>query len=369
LIKSDLLNFIFLDNVEIYEYLIVMKNYINKKFIVLEKKILNKFKNSVKSDLSAKILINYIIYLYLKAEKLLFTKNYNPEKIILNDISYLYSLINDIHNFKEFSSGKFPRQKFILEKNHKTLFQKLWVNYSFDEYKKERLSRYIKRIEINKIQGLIKNKKIVDFGCGHGNFLMSMIKFKPKECIGIDYGKNSINYANRFRKKFYSKQKISFLIRSVYQSKLKKNYFDFAIQNGVFHHLDNEDKAYVEVHRVLKSGGYFWLYTCGGGGIKDYVQKLSQKLLNNIDNNIIQNQIRSIGLTTNKEYLLGDHLSARYRYTDLSSIKVRLKKIGFKFVRQFKGGFKTDFDYPYSKEKYFRKKFGSGDLRLLFQKI
>ena len=64
MIKSDLLNFIFLDNVEIYEYLIVMKNYINKKFIVLEKKILNKFKNSVKSDLSAKILINHIIYLF-----------------------------------------------------------------------------------------------------------------------------------------------------------------------------------------------------------------------------------------------------------------------------------------------------------------
>ena len=72
-----------------------MKNYINKKFIVLEKKILNKFKNSAKSDLSAKILINHIIYLYLKTEKLLFTKNLNPEKIILNDINNLYLLIND----------------------------------------------------------------------------------------------------------------------------------------------------------------------------------------------------------------------------------------------------------------------------------
>ena len=249
------------------------------------------------------------------------------------------------------------------------MFQKLWVNYTFDEYKKERLGRYIKRIEINKIQGLIKNKKIVDFGCGHGNFLMSMIKFKPKKCVGIDYGKNSIDYANKFRKKFYPDQNISFLIRSVYQSKLKKNYFDFAIQNGVFHHLDYENKAYVEVHRVLKSGGYLWVYTDGGGGIRDFVWDLSQKLLKNIDNNIIQNQIRSIGLTTNKEYHLGDGLSARYRHTDLKGIKAKFKKIGFKYIRQLNGGFKTDFDYPYSKDKYFRKKFGSGDLRLLFQKI
>ena len=346
-----------------------MKNYINKKFIVLEKKILNKFKNSIKSDLSARILINHLIYINLKTEKLLLTKNFNPEKIILKDINYLYSLINNIHNFKEFSNDKFKKQKFILEKNHKTLFQKLWVNYTFDEFKKERLGRYIKRIEINKIQELIKNKKIVDFGCGHGNFLMSMIKFKPKKCVGIDYGKNSIDYANKFRKKFYPDQNISFLIRSVYQSKLKKNYFDFAIQNGVFHHLDYENKAYLEVHRVLKSGGYLWVYTDGGGGIRDFIWDLSQKLLKNVDNNIIQNQIRSIGLTTNKEYHLGDGLSARYRHTDLKDIKVKLKKIGFKYIRQLNGGFKTDFDYPYYKEKYFKKKFGSGDLRLLFQKI
>ena len=346
-----------------------MKSYINKNLLVLEKKILNRFKRSIKSDLSTRILINHLIYLNLKTEKLLFTKNFNPEKIILKDINYLYSLINNIHRFKEFSSGKFNRQKFILEKNHKALFQKLWTNYNFAEYKKERLGRYTKRILINKIQRLIKNKKIVDFGCGHGNFLMSMVKFKPKECVGIDYGKDSIDYANKFRKKFYSKENLSFQVGSVYKSKLKKNYFDFAIQNGVFHHLNYENKAYVEVHSVLKSGGYLWVYTDGGGGIRDYVWDLSQKLLKNIDNNVVQNQIRSIGLTTNKEYHFGDGLSARYRHTDLKDIIAKLKKIGFKYIRQLNGGFKTDIDYPYFKDKYFRKKFGSGDLRLLFQKI
>ena len=95
---------------------------------------------------------------------------------------------------------------------------------------------------------------------------------------------------------------------------------------------------------------------------------LSQKLLRNVDNNIVQNQIRSIGLSTNKEYHLGDSLSARYRHTDLKDIKSKLKKIGFKFVRQLNGGLKTDCDYPFYKGKNFRKKFGSGDLRLLFQK-
>ena len=346
-----------------------MKNYLDKRFAVLEKKIIKKFKNQKKNSLSVKILINYLIYLSLKTEKLLFIKNLNPELEILREIKFLDTLLDGIDSFEKFSDRKSKPQEFNLEKNHKTLFQKLWTNYTFDEFKKERLSRYIKRIKINNLQALIKNKKIVDFGCGHGNFLMSIAKFNSKECIGIDYGKASIDYAKKFKRKFFRKHNIQFFTRSVYKSKLKKNYFNFAIQNGVFHHLKNENLAYKEVHRVLKTGGYFWVYTDGGGGIRDFVWDLSQKLLQYIDNDIVQNQIRLIGLSTNKEYHLGDGLSAKYRHTDLPTIKNKLKKIGFKFIKQLNGGFKTDFDYPYFKDKFFNKKFGSGDLRLLFKKI
>ena len=140
-----------------------MRSYLNKKLIVLKKKILKKFKNQKKNDLSVKILINYLIYLNLKTEKLLLTKNFNPELEILKEIKYRHSLVEEIDSFKEFSKKNSKIQNFNLEKNHKFLFQKLWTNYTFDEFRKERLSRYIKRIKINKLQTLIKNKRIVDF--------------------------------------------------------------------------------------------------------------------------------------------------------------------------------------------------------------
>ena len=38
-------------------------------------------------------------------------------------------------------------------------------------------------------------------------------------------------------------------------------------------------------------------------------------------------------------------------------------------LKQLKGGMATDFDRPYVKDKYFKEKFGSGDLRLLFMKV
>ena len=42
---------------------------------------------------------------------------------------------------------------------------------------------------------------------------------------------------------------------------------------------------------------------------------------------------------------------------------------GFSNIKQLKGGFKTDFDKPFSKDKFFKYKFGDGDLRLICQKF
>ena len=133
--------------------------------------------------------------------------------------------------------------------------------------------------------------------------------------------------------------------------------------------MDNELKAYKEMYRVLKKGGYCWVYTDGGGGIRDFVWDISQNILKNINKEMIIKSIQSYGLTTNKEYHLGDGLNALYRHTTLDIMKKKLLKIGFKFVRQLNGGFETDLDKPYYKGKYFKEKFGSGDLRLLFKKI
>lgn len=241
--------------------------------------------------------------------------------------------------------------------------------FSFSDFNSNRIQRYIKRIKINKIEKIIKGKKIIDLGCGHGNFLMSCYRFGPKFCLGIDYGSNSIKFANKIKKKMgLSSKKIIFKTKSVYKTGVKNGSFDFAIQNGVFHHLDNEKKAYIEAHRVLKKNGFFWIYTDGGGGLRDIIYDMCQKVLKRIDKNYVITQIRSCGLNNSKEYLLGDNMNAEYRHTTYKKLTNFLKKTGFKNFRQLDGGFYSDFDKPFSKDKYFKEKFGSGDLRILCQK-
>tara|TARA_B100001063_G_C16758660_1_gene554666 strand:+ start:1467 stop:2504 length:1038 start_codon:yes stop_codon:yes gene_type:complete len=314
--------------------------------------------------------INEIILINLKIENILFNKKGNPISPSLRILKNFNNYISELKQLKNHDKKiSLKKNNFIKENDHKILFQNLWQNFSFSDFNSNRIQRYIKRIKINKIEKIIKGKKIIDLGCGHGNFLMSCYRFGPKFCLGIDYGSNSIKFANKIKKKMgLSSKKIIFKTKSVYKTGVKNGSFDFAIQNGVFHHLDNEKKAYIEAHRVLKKNGFFWIYTDGGGGLRDIIYDMCQKVLKRIDKNYVITQIRSCGLNNSKEYLLGDNMNAEYRHTTYKKLTNFLKKTGFKNFRQLDGGFYSDFDKPFSKDKYFKEKFGSGDLRILCQK-
>lgn len=336
--------------------------------------LLKKIDKINKTKFNYYFIINEIILINLKIENILFdnkNKKGNPLNLCLNYVKKFENNLIELISLKNHDKNIFLKtNNYKKEIDHKILFQNLWQNYSFKDYKNDRIQRYIKRIKINKLEKKIEGKNILDLGCGHGNFLMACYNFKPKECLGLDFGANSIKFANKMRDRLnLSKKKLNFKVSTVYKTGLKSHFYDFVIQNGVFHHLNNEKKAYTEAHRVLRKDGYFWIYTDGGGGLRDTVYDLCQKILRKIDKNFVVNHIRSCGLNNGKEYHLGDNMNAEYRHTNYNELISFLKKIGFKNFKQLNGGFSTDFDKPYTKDKYFDKKFGSGDLRILCQKI
>ncbi len=77
-----------------------------------------------------------------------------------------------------------------------------------------------------------------------------------------------------------------------------------------------------------------------------------------------------LNVETNKRYHLGDGLNAVYRHTTLEAFEERLAGYGFGNFRRLTGGFPTDFDHDaIEADPYGVEKFGSGDIRLLVQKL
>lgn len=257
-----------------------------------------------------------------------------------------------------------------MESRHHDLFQDLWVNFSEADYE-DRIARYTHRLAINELaEGFLREKQVIDFGCGHGNFLHACLRAGAAGGLGIDFGEASIRYAASARDRLgVSPDKLGFRVASVYDCGAEDASFDVAIQNGVFHHLDDEDAAYREVHRVLRPGGWFWIYTDGAGGVGHDLWDASVHVLREVPHAAILEVLDFLGVETNKRYHLGDGLNAVYRHTTYEDFLARLDSYGFGNPRRLVGGFPTDFDHDAIAEDPFgAEKFGSGDIRLLVQK-
>jgi ubiquinone/menaquinone biosynthesis C-methylase UbiE len=208
-------------------------------------------------------------------------------------------------------------------------------------------------------------KYILDLGCGHGNFLHACSRLGAKKCIGIDFGSKSIEYAKKLSKNIDT---LEYAVGNVYNLAFDDNTFDFVIQNGVFHHINDEDKAYKEAHRVLKKGGQMWIYT-DGGGIRGDLWDSSREILSDIPFEKIRDTLKAIGFSQSKCYHISDGLNAVYRHTTLEEIKDRLSRIGFGMFKRLEGGKWYDLDGKFLARNFANVIAGDGDIRLLATKI
>lgn len=86
------------------------------------------------------------------------------------------------------------------------------------------------------------NGKVLDVGCGIGEFLEIY-----SNAIGID--------PNKYNMKYCKNLGFNVKVGSVYNLKFKKNYFDGILLMNVLEHLSKPDKAIKEIKKVLKKNG------------------------------------------------------------------------------------------------------------------
>jgi ubiquinone/menaquinone biosynthesis C-methylase UbiE len=105
----------------------------------------------------------------------------------------------------------------------------------------------------------IKDKEILDIGCGYGWFEINAVKKGVKSIIGIDMTNEDISTAL----KYVDYDNVSFRVGSAIELPFEDSVFDTVVSWEVLEHIpkSTEKQMFSEVYRVLKPGGCFYLST------------------------------------------------------------------------------------------------------------
>ena len=116
------------------------------------------------------------------------------------------------------------------------------------------------------LKKLVKNKNIIDIGCGSGRFSVALSKLGAKKVTAVDINKQGLEIAKKFIKDS-NISNIEFIEHNVLELPFEDESFDFVFSKGVLHHTGDLEKGLEEYSRVLKKGGNGFLYLYANGGI------------------------------------------------------------------------------------------------------
>jgi ubiquinone/menaquinone biosynthesis C-methylase UbiE len=100
--------------------------------------------------------------------------------------------------------------------------------------------------------GDIKDKTIIDIGCGSGRLCYLLAKENASKVVGVDYSQKMIDIAKKFVKKKDLEEKIQFECVDFFAKYETKEKFDISIALGVFDYLQNPEKFLDKMKMVTK---------------------------------------------------------------------------------------------------------------------
>ena len=176
-----------------------------------------------------------------------------------------------------------------------------------------------------KIIGDVKNKIILDMGCGFGDHAQKLSKQKYKKLVGFDISKELVKFANE--------QKIpnsTFYVGDM-SKKLKHedSSIDVVYSSLAIHYTKNINKLFQEVNRVLRKGGIF----CFSTGHPIF------NLINQTDEHIIGIKKQPNG----KRIIFGDYFDESPKPNDLGSLG-KIEICNFTYETLIKAGINNGFE-------------------------
>ena len=96
----------------------------------------------------------------------------------------------------------------------------------------------------------LKNRKVLDVGCGNGKDIKFLESLGSSDVYGIDVSKFMIFEAEKIVKKPQN-----LVVGNIEKTSFTDNFFDVVIGRFSFHYLTKFDKVYQELSRIIKKNG------------------------------------------------------------------------------------------------------------------
>lgn len=134
-----------------------------------------------------------------------------------------------------------------------------WRHYSLQRLHEETLEQ--KRIEQKLVPqvGLIRDKKILNVGCGTGGFNVAAHR-KEAKCWGIEPDPDAIAICH-LKAKIYNIPENTFIHGTAENIPFPDNDFDIVYCFTVLEHVQNVSRSLEEMLRVLRPGGFLYIHS------------------------------------------------------------------------------------------------------------
>ena len=313
-----------------------MKDSLVKEYRLLLKEFVKICQGLVRYGKSymAVILCHELSRFLYPVEPYLSFRHSRPVPFMRNKIRQLLNLAKSI----ETAVSGYPAATFLhgtenglLEKRTSNLYSQLWQGFNQKNLWDDSLKLLKRKIPQNVIWQDVKNKRVLDMGCGSGRYSIALARVGAREVTAVDWQRKSFFQSEKLSRKW--RLRIRFREANFLNLPFKRNSFDFVFCNGVLHHSRSIEKGLKELKRVLKPDGKAFLYLYGAGGIFWETRKALRPIFKKIPLHYTQKVLQLMGVPPKRFIFCDTWYVPREVHTSRKKVEGLLRKLRFSFTK------------------------------------
>lgn len=250
-------------------------------------------------------------------------------------------------------------------------YGRLFKEFSSRSYWEEPVNLLEQRLVRNGIPlSSVQDKYVLDAGCGGGRYSAAWRLLGAKPIVGVDISPVNIEDATH-RAEMAELTGLIFQQGDVLNLPFNEAEFDIIFSNGVLHHTTDWEKGVSELMRVLKPGGWGWLYLIEDpGGVFWDVIEILRVVMKGESRETSRSALQQLNMPANRIFYMLDHvmvpINLRLRPNEVEDCLSSCGAIEFR--RLDRGADIDRVEQIFRGEQFAAERFGVGENRYVFSK-